>query len=110
MSEIADMAYMEINDQLEKVHMVERDVVDSRIHVDERQDMFELLAVVLAPEEDTLSKLGISPHDKRCRELGLWMDSCHEPTPLSCFPLMGVVIAVIACGHQLFTYLNVLVT
>ena len=62
----------------------------------------KLLGVVSAKADDTLRTSGIAPHDGRYRELRLRIDSCH----MGPFPFMGVVIALIDCTHQSFTYPN----
>ena len=82
MSEIEDIADSKFDELLQQVQLGKHDVVDLRI--DERQDMSEeLLGVVSAPADDTLSTSGMASRDERCRELHSWMDSCHGPTPLS---------------------------
>ena len=74
------MADMEFDELLEQVDVGELDIVKSRIN--ERQDMSkELLGVVSAPVDGTLSTLGMAPHDGKCEELHLGMDSCLGSSP-----------------------------
>ena len=80
MSEIKDMADMEFDELLEQVDVGELDVVKSRIN--KQQDMSkELLGVISAPMDGTLSTSGMAPPDGRCGELHLRMDSCLGSSP-----------------------------
>ena len=64
----------------------------------------ELLGVVLAPADDTLSTLGMALHEGDVRNcICGWTRAIWALSP---FLLMGVVIALIDCVHQSFTYLN----
>ena len=82
MSEIGNIADTNLDKLLEKVHLGKLDIVD--LHTDEQQDVSEeLLGVLSTPADDTSSTSWKAPHDGRCRELHLWMDSCQGPSPLS---------------------------
>ena len=53
------------------------DLRSGHLSINERQDMSEeLLGIISEPKGDTLSTSGMAPHDERCRDLHLWMDSC----------------------------------
>ena len=89
----------EFDKLLQQVHLGELDVVDSQIN--ERLDMSEeLLGVILAPADNTLSTSGMA-WEMSGTVFCSWM-----------LPLMGVVIALIDHVHQsfhlseLFTYPN----
>ena len=78
---------------LQQVHLGELDIVNSLIN--ERLNMSEELLVVDSdPADDTLSTSGMAWEVSR-RVFRSWM-----------LPLMGVVIALIDCTDQLFTYSN----
>ena len=72
---------MDFDELLEQVDGGETDVVES--HINERlQDMSkELLGIVSALEDGMLSTSGMAPHDGRCGELHLGMDSCLGSSP-----------------------------
>ena len=75
------------------MYLGECDVADSRIN--EQLDMSEeLLGVVSAPADDILGTSGMP-----------WEVS-RTVFRLRMLPLIGVVIALTDCTHQLFTYLN----
>ena len=87
MSEIEDIADMELNDLLEQVDLGgldyidlgELDVVESRT---DGQDMSEeLLGVVLAPADVTLSTLGMVPPRWEVWGTVLGMDLCQGSPP-----------------------------
>ena len=83
MSEIEGIASTEFDELLKQVHLSELDVVDSCTN-ERRLDMSEeLLDVVLAPTDDTLSMLGMS-WEVSGTVFRLWM-----------LPFMGVVMALI---------------
>ena len=83
MSEIKDVANTEFGELLEQVYLDQLDIVDSS-RIDEQQNMSEeLLAIVSAPPDDTLSMSGTAPRDGRCRELLSKVDLCQGPSPLS---------------------------
>ena len=58
MSEIENIAYTELDERLQQVHLGKLDVIDSRIN--ERLDMsVEPMGIVLDPTNDTLSTSGM---------------------------------------------------
>ena len=90
MSEIKDITDTEFNDLLEQVDLGELNIVKLQ------WDMLEeLLGVVSASADSTLSTLGMALRDGKCGEL---LDGL-VPSALFSFPLIGVVIALIDCTH-----------
>ena len=89
---IEDIADTEFDELLQQVHVSELDVVDS--HINKQLEMLqELLCAVLDPA-DMLSTSGMRWEVSRT-VFRSWK-----------LPLMGVEIALIDCGHQLFPYPN----
>ena len=93
-SDIKDIENMEFDELLGKVDVGEPDVVES--HINERQDMSkELLGCRLNSRGlyCTLSRSRKAPHDGRCGELHLGMDSClgvlSFSFPLNCYVKIG---------------------